>query len=74
MVSKLPNDATVDQESITYLGPYSSCKVCNPEELWVVTNVYEDGDKLKQDRKRVIVQQVCDEETVDIIDLGDCDD
>ena len=74
VVSKLPNDATVDQESITYLGPYSSCKVCNPEELWVVTNVYEDGDKLKQDRKRVIVQQVCDEETVDIIDLGDCDD
>ena len=73
-VSKLPNDATVDQESLIYLGPYSSCKVCNPEELWVVTNVYEDGNQLMQERKRIIVQQVCDEENLDIIDIGDCDD
>ena len=73
-VSKASSDGIADQESIIYLGPYESCKVCNPEEMWVVTNVYEDGNKLRQERKRVIVQQVCDEEDLDIIDIGDCDD
>ena len=77
-VSKLPNDATVDLPApLDYSeedDTYTSCKACNPEEMWVVTNVYEDGNQLKQDRKKVIVQQVCDEETVDIIDIGDCDD
>ena len=74
-VSKLPHDATVDLEApVDYSGPYKTCEVCNPEEIWVVTNVYEEANTLKQDRKRVIVQQVCDKETVDIIELGDCDD
>jgi hypothetical protein len=57
---------------ITYDGPFPNCEECQITCLWVVTNVYEEDNKLKQDRKKILVDVICEEATTDIIGIEDC--
>jgi hypothetical protein len=56
----------------SYTGPFPNCNICQKTCLWVVTNVREFGDELLQEKKKIIVDAICDTDEKPIIGIEDC--
>ena len=57
---------------IVFTGGYPNCDICQKTCLWVVTNVYVSYNEIRQQRKQIIVDQICREDDELIIDIEDC--
>ena len=53
-------------------GTFATCVACQRTCLWVVELVYTDTGYIKQTRKKIVVDQICEEEEAEIAESGVC--
>lgn len=72
LVSLAENSDTVTESSLDYTGPFADCESCQKQCLWIVTDVYDGTTKIGQKKTKVVVDMVCEEDDLDVVDIEDC--
>lgn len=71
--SEVDNSETVTLDApLDYSGPFPDCESCQRTCLWIVTDVYDGDTKIGQKKSKIIVDKICEEDDLDVIDIEDC--
>lgn len=68
------DDSVTLSAPLTYEGPFTDCTTCQKECRWIVEDVEITGGKLVQHKIKVEFDNVCDEMSEDIADVGPCEE